>query len=180
MCCCKTDSVGDCQSLRLDLSRGFRVEWDNLRLAYPVNRLDRGRVRCGVIGRSAVYCRGCRGIGRLFINRIPVPGVPVFAITIGVELAVLAHNVAHCLFKRLVMVLGGQGKDISSVAEELMADASVDVEALRDSHAQARQHHGYEAAGAGAIHIVEVVAWQQLVFVKVAAVAARYRPLLFL
>ena len=61
-----------------------------------------------------------------------------------------------------------------------MTDASVDIEALGDSHTQAGQHHRDEAAGAGAIHVVEVVAWQQLVLVKVAAAAARYRPLLVL
>lgn len=66
------------------------------------------------------------------------------------------------------------------MAKELVANASIDLEALRDGHAQARQHNRDEAAGAGAVHVIEVVAWQQLVLVKAPAAAAGYRPLFVL
>ena len=66
------------------------------------------------------------------------------------------------------------------MAEEFVADAPVNVQTLWHGHAQARQHDGDEASGAGAIHVVEVVAWQQFVLVEVPAVAAGHGSLFFL
>src|SRR5690242_5866547 len=66
------------------------------------------------------------------------------------------------------------------MTEEFVADAPVDFEALRHGHAQARQHDCDEAACAGAVHVVEVVTWQQLVLVKVVTCAAWHGPILLL
>jgi hypothetical protein len=93
--------------------------------------------------------------------------VPIIAITVFVMLTILSHNVADSLLQGFVVVLCRQRQDIPPMAEQLVTNTSVDLQALWYSHTEPCQHHW---------HVVEVVAWQQLVLVEVLSGAASHRP----
>lgn len=57
------------------------------------------------------------------------------------KLAVLADDLLYCLLKRLMVVLGRQRQDVSSMSKELVADATIELQALWDRHAQSCEHH---------------------------------------
>jgi hypothetical protein len=62
-------------------------------------------------------------------------------ITVFVNLAVLANDFLHSLLHWFVVVFGCQRKNASPVAEKLVANATVELQALRYGHSQARQHY---------------------------------------
>lgn len=63
------------------------------------------------------------------------------------------------------------------MTKELVADTSVDLEALRDRHTKTRKHHRYQPARACAVHVVEVVTREQFALVEVLPCASRHRSL---
>jgi hypothetical protein len=93
--------------------------------------------------------------------------MPIIPVTILVLFTILRYDFLHRLLKRPVVILCRERQYVPPMTEQLLPHASVDLETLRYSHAQTRQHHRDQPAGAGAVHVVEVVAWQELVLVKV-------------
>jgi hypothetical protein len=57
------------------------------------------------------------------------------------------------------------------MAKETLPNLTVYLQTLRYGHAQSCKHYGYQATSAGAVHVVEVVTGEQLVFVEGVSVA---------
>ena len=60
---CETDAVGSGQLSAVDGKKdgkkdGGKKAWGYLRLTYPIDRLDGGRIRWDLVGGVAIHCRG--------------------------------------------------------------------------------------------------------------------------
>ena len=92
--------------------------------------------------------------------------MPVISIALFVMLAVFPDYPLNRLLQRFVMILGRQRKYIAPMTEEVVSHLTIDLQALWNCHAKPPQHDRYETACARAIHVIEVVTWQQLVLVE--------------
>ena len=66
------------------------------------------------------------------------------------------------------------------MSEQIIANLPVYVQALWDRHAKPRQHHGDEATRACSVHEIEIMAWEEFVFVKGLPCRARDRSIFVL